>query len=141
MRSLRSTVPSARTAGHGSPGWAAHDDERAAIRQEVSIDAQNPSCVIGGGSSRSTTCGWDYARVLVDGTEVASYTLCAATNTDGWDEQQVDLSALRRVSGLTLEVLAETGADFTAEQPRMWMTASLIAGPTERAYLPLLLVQ
>jgi hypothetical protein len=71
---------------HGG-SWAAwlggDNGEVATLEQEVTVTAQASVLAYHHWIDSADTCGWDYARILVNGTEVEAYSLCLATSTGG----------------------------------------------------------
>ena len=77
--------------------WAAwlggQDNEISYIRQQVTVGSATPVLGYWHWIQSTDTCGFDLARILVDGVQVRSYSLCRNSNTGGWVKQSVDLSA------------------------------------------------
>ena len=57
--------------------------------------------------SDDTLCGFDYAIIFINGLEIDSYDLCQATNTNDWEQYNVDLSAYAGQT-VTFQILVET---------------------------------
>lgn len=55
-------------------------------------------------------CGYDFGKVLINGSVVESYDLCDANNTSGWVQRVVNLSAYSGQS-VALQIRAE--CDFS----------------------------
>jgi hypothetical protein len=68
-------------------------DELSYIKQQVTIDAGAPVLAYWHWVESIDVCGWDWARVLVNGTEVTKFSLCMNTNTGAWVRRTADLSA------------------------------------------------
>ena len=77
--------------------WAAwlggENNELSYIRQQVTIGSAAPVLGYWHWIQSTDTCGFDLARILVDGVQVRSYSLCRNSNTGGWVKQTVDLGA------------------------------------------------
>jgi hypothetical protein len=77
--------------------WAAWlggaDSELSYIRQLVTVTAPASALGYWHWIQSTDTCGFDVARILVDGAAVRTYSLCRNTNTGGWIRQTIDLSA------------------------------------------------
>jgi Zn-dependent metalloprotease len=58
-------------------------------------------------------CGYDFGGVLINGTVVDVYTLCASTNTGGWVKHVVNLSAYAGQS-VSLQIRAETDSSLNS---------------------------
>jgi hypothetical protein len=80
-----------------SGAWAAwfggDNSEVAYIEQPLTISAATPLLAYWHWIESSDSCGFDYARVSVDGSPVTSYTLCIATGTGTWARRTVDLTS------------------------------------------------
>jgi hypothetical protein len=96
---------------HGG-SWAAwlggEDNELAYLQQEVTITAGTPTLGYWHWIDSIDSCGFDYARILIDGTQVDSYSLCIAQNTSGWVRYTVDLSAF---IGQTVQLRLQVDTD------------------------------
>jgi hypothetical protein len=68
-------------------------DEVSYIKQQVTIDAAAPVLAYWHYVQSIDVCGWDWARVLVNGAEVTKFSLCMNTNTGAWVRRTADLSA------------------------------------------------
>ena len=92
--------------------WAAwlggQDNEISYIRQQVTIGSATPVLGYWHWIQSTDTCGFDLARILVDGVQVRSYSLCRNSNTGGWVKQTIDLSAyLGQTITLALQVTTD----------------------------------
>jgi hypothetical protein len=58
-------------------------------------------------------CGFDFASVFINGTNVKEYELCLDNETGGWVAQSVNLAAYAGQSVL-LEFVVETDSDFNS---------------------------
>jgi hypothetical protein len=104
-------------------------DEISYIKQQVTIDSAAPVLAYWHYVESIDVCGWDWARVLVNGTEVIKVSLCMNTNTGSWVRRTVDLSAY---TGQTVWIQFE--ADTNRWNFSSWFVDDVIleaaAGPT-----------
>jgi len=77
------------------------------VQQQVTISSGAPYLVYWHWIASADICGYDFGGVLINGSVVDAYDLCAATNTGGWVTHSVDLSAYAGQS-VTLQIRAET---------------------------------
>ncbi len=83
------------------------EDEISSIEQTVTVPVGAPYLTYRHWIASNDSCGWDFAKILVGGTEAHVYDLCAAENTSGWEKYGVNLSAYGGQS-VTLRIRAET---------------------------------
>jgi hypothetical protein len=85
------------------------DGEQTYLEQQVTLRAARPVLAYWHWIDSEDSCGSDWARVLVNGSPVASYPLCSYANTPGWVKETVDLSAfIGRTVQLRLQVETDT---------------------------------
>jgi hypothetical protein len=82
-------------------------DETSYVQQQVTISAGAPYLVFWHWIASADYCGFDYGRVLVNGSIVDSYDLCTPTITGGWVKHSVNLSAFVGQT-IMLQIRAET---------------------------------
>jgi hypothetical protein len=107
--------------------WLGGDyDEVSYISQQVTVPTASPFLTYWYWISSGSSCGADTGGVVVDGTVIQSYDLCAARNTGGWAKRAVDLSALKGQS-ISLQMRAETNSSSTSNLyvDDMWFESSL----------------
>lgn len=106
---IGTTLPSGLTAHSGSnAAWLGGDySDTSYVQQQVSISAGAPYLVYWHWIASQDTCGHDFGKVLVNGTQLDSYALCSSANTGGWLQHSVNLSAYAGQS-VTLQIRAET---------------------------------
>jgi hypothetical protein len=61
------------------------------IAQSVTIRSGNATLTYWDRIASSDVCGYDFGRVLVNGTAVETLDLCSSANTSGWRQRAVDL--------------------------------------------------
>jgi thermitase len=94
--------------------WLGKDlKEIAHIEQQATVPAGQPYLVYWHWIDSEDWCGFDYGRVVIDGTEVDKYWLCASTGTAGWEQHAVDLGAYVGES-VSLRIEAETDQSLTS---------------------------
>ena len=113
---MDSGFPSGVTPHGGS--WAVWlgggNNEVAYVEQQVTVPTSKPYLHYWHWiDSAEFSCGYDFARVRVNGTPVEVYDLCMSENTGGWEEHVVDLSAYGGQS-VSLQLRAETDALFSS---------------------------
>ncbi|MBN1260260.1 MAG: peptidase S8 [Anaerolineae bacterium] len=96
--------------------WAAWlggaNDERSYIQQDVTVSALTPHLAYWYQiSSNDFLCGADTGSVFVNGSAVETFNLCVSTQTGGWVQDSVDLSAYAGQM-VTLRLEAETDVLF-----------------------------
>jgi subtilisin family serine protease len=83
------------------------------IQQQVTIPSNCPYLTYWHWiASAEESCGYDFARILVNGTPVYSYDLCTTTNT-GWKQVSFNLGAYANQS-VTLQIRVETDASINS---------------------------
>lgn len=111
------TPPDLIVAPHGG-SWAAwlggDDDEISYIQQQVTVSAGSSYLAYWHWIDSEDFCGYDFGRVLVNGTVVDQYDLCSSQNTGGWLKHVVNLSAYQGQS-VTLQIRAETDSSFISK--------------------------
>jgi predicted secreted protein len=109
---IGTTVPDGTAHTGAYAAWlGGNNDEIGYIQQQVSISVGASYLVYWQWINSLDSCGWDFARVLVNGSEVDSYTLCYSSNTGGWVQHSVNLSAYAGQS-ITLQIRAETDGSY-----------------------------
>jgi hypothetical protein len=93
--------------------WLGGDnDEIASISQTVTITSGTSTLNFSMWITSSDTCGYDFGQILVNNTEVYSISLCDETNTNGWVNKTLNLSAYIG-QNVALQFRAET--DFSMD--------------------------
>jgi hypothetical protein len=82
-------------------------DETSYIQQQVTIPTNLPYLSYWHWIGSQDTCGYDFGKVLINGTVVETYDLCTQNNTNGWVQKVVNLSSYAG-SNVTIEIRAET---------------------------------
>jgi hypothetical protein len=119
--------------------WLGGDNyELSYISQTVAISAEASSLGFWNWIASDDLCGYDYAWVLVDDTEVFTISLCDDNNTYGWVTTTVDLSAY---AGQTVTLQIEVSNDFSLVSHLLVDDVALEGGSGggSYAYLPLVL--
>jgi hypothetical protein len=107
--------------------WLGGDyDEVSFISQQVTVPIASPFLTYWYWISSSSSCGADTGGVVVNGTVIQSYDLCAARNTQGWAKGVVDLSAYTGQL-ISLQMRAETNSSSTSDLyvDDVWFESSL----------------
>jgi len=103
-------------APHGGT-WAAWlgggNNEFSSLQQQVTVPAGSPHLAYWHWIISSDRCGYDFGRVVVNGTTVDEYDLCRDTSTGGWVMYTVDLSAYAGQS-VSLQIEAETDSSYAS---------------------------
>ncbi|HRA54468.1 MAG TPA: S8 family peptidase [Thermoflexales bacterium] len=82
------------------------------LEQTVRVTSQAPYLIYWQWiQSEETNCKWDSVTIRANGNSVLAYGLCAATRTDGWRQQIVDLKAYANQS-VTLRIEVATDASL-----------------------------
>ena len=102
-------VTAAVTAHSGD--WLAwmggQNNEVSLLQQKVTVPMDAPILSIWYWMTSRDYCGYDFAGIRVNGTEVMRYDLCKDNKTRGWVHESINLSAYRGQS-VTLELRVET---------------------------------
>lgn len=94
--------------------WLARvDQEIAHIEQQVTVPAEEPYLAYWHWIDSGDYCGFDYARVLVDGVQVDEYDLCWPVETLGWKPHFVDLGRYVGES-ITIQIRVETDESWSS---------------------------
>jgi len=109
------SFPSGVTPHSGSwAAWLGGDyDDTSSIHQQVAIPAGSPNLVYWHWIASADVCGFDYGRVVVNGTVVDVVNLCGSANTGGWVQHVVNLNAYAGQS-VSLQIEAHTDASFNS---------------------------
>jgi thermitase len=95
---------------HGGD-WAARlggpPYELSYLQQQLTIPSSHPFLAYWHWIESDDVCGYDFARIRVNGTVVQSYDLCWATSTGGWERHTVNLGAYSNQS-IVVRIEAET---------------------------------
>jgi thermitase len=95
---------------HGG-SWAAWlggaPDELSYLQQQLTVPGSYPFLAYWHWIESDDLCGYDFARVRINGAVVQSYDLCGATSTGGWVQHTVNLGAYSNQS-VTIRIEAET---------------------------------
>lgn len=89
-------------------------DEINYVEQSVTVPAAAPYLAYWHWIASSDSCGFDFGGVIINGSTIADvYDLCSSTDTSGWQQHVVDLSAY---AGLTVmvQIRAETDASVNS---------------------------
>jgi Immune inhibitor A-like, MAM domain len=112
---VSATTLSAASVTPHSGNWAVwlggDNDEVAAISQTVAITAGGSTLNFWTWLDSEDLCGYDFGSVLINNTEVYSISLCDTTNTGGWADRALDLSAYIG-QNVVLEFAAETDDSY-----------------------------
>jgi hypothetical protein len=85
------------------------NEELAYLEQQLTLSAASPVLSYWHWIDSEDSCGSDWARVLVNGRPVISYSLCIHTKTGGWVKKTVDLSGfIGHTVQLRLQVETDT---------------------------------
>ena len=82
-------------------------DEVSYIEQQITVPTNLHFLSFWHLIASANDCGNDFERILVNSSEVHTYDLCAANNTDGWVQTVIDLSAYAGQS-VMIQIRAET---------------------------------
>lgn len=109
------SFPPGVTARSGSyAAWLGGDiDDISLVQQQVTISAGAPYLVYWHWIASSDFCGYDFGGVMIDSSVVDVYDLCTTTNTGGWVQHSVNLSAYVGQS-VTLQIRAETDSSVNS---------------------------
>jgi C1A family cysteine protease len=89
--------------------WLGGDiNETSRVSQSVPISASKPYLIFWYWIGSEDACGYDYARVRINGTTVKTFNLCSSNNTGGWTKSVVSLSAY---TGSTVTLMFEVTTD------------------------------
>jgi hypothetical protein len=83
------------------------------IEQNATIPAGTPYLRYWHWIASEDGCGYDFGGVLINGTVVDKYNLCAAINTDGWVPHTVDLNDYADQT-VAIQIRAETDNDYNS---------------------------
>ena len=81
-------------------------DDISYIEQQVFVPPVNHYISYWHWIASEDVCGYDFGGVLVNGTEVESYSLCSTNNTGGWVHRVIDLSVYAGTS-VSIQIRAE----------------------------------
>jgi hypothetical protein len=128
-----------------SGSWAAwlggDNEELSYVKQQVTVPSEAPFLAFWRWIDSYDSCGYDIGQILVEGSEVASISLCTTFNTGGWEKQTVDLSAY---VGQTVWLQFQVNTDVSLYSSLFLDDVSFEAGnvppldPTATIYLPLI---
>lgn len=106
---INSGFPGSVTPHSGTwAAWLGGDyDDISYVQQQVTIPAGTPYLAYWHWIASGDVCGFDYAIVRINGTNVHSYNLCESTSTGGWVKQVVNLGAYANQT-VMLQVRVET---------------------------------
>lgn len=94
--------------------WLGGDyDDVSYIQQQVTVPAGAPYLAYWHWIASADACGWDFARVRINGANVHSYDLCSSTSTGGWVKKVVNLGAYANQS-VMLQVRVETDSSLNS---------------------------
>jgi serine protease len=94
--------------------WLGGDyDDTSYIQQQMTIPPDTAYLRYWHWIASEDSCGWDYGRVVVNGTNVHSYDLCTSQNTNGWVQKVVNLSAYAG-QNVTLRLEVETDGSLNS---------------------------
>ncbi len=90
--------------------WLGGDnDEISYIAQTVTVPASKPYLTYWHWIGSGDLCGYDYAYIKVNGSNVQQYDLCSSTDTGGWVAKSINLSAY---SGQTVQLQIRVETDI-----------------------------
>ncbi len=126
---LSSGFPSGVTPRSGS--WAVWlggaDSETAYIQQQVTIPPSAPVLRYWYWIASQDICGYDFARVRVNGTAVQTYDLCSSNNTGGWVQGSVNLGSYAgQLVQLRFEVTTDSSLNSNFFLDDVSLAASLL---------------
>jgi serine protease len=112
---INSGFPGSITPRSGSwLAWLGGDyNDVSYVQQQVTIPAGTPYLAYWHWIASADYCGYDFARVRINGTNVHSYDLCESANTGGWVKKVVNLSAYANQT-VTLQVRVETDGSLNS---------------------------
>lgn len=94
--------------------WLGGDyDDISYVQQQVTVPAGAPYLAYWHWIASQDVCGYDFARVRINGANVHSYNLCSSANTNGWVKKVVNLGAYVNQS-VTLQVRVETDGSLNS---------------------------
>lgn len=94
--------------------WLGGDyDDISYVQQQVTVPAGAPYLAYWHWIASQDVCGYDFARVRINGANVHSYNLCSSANTNGWVKKVVNLGAYANQS-VTLQVRVETDGSLNS---------------------------
>ena len=108
------------TASSQLPGTVtAHNDNYAAwlggeysdtsyVARNFTIPASHPYLSFWYWIASSDACGYDYARIYINNSQLASMNLCSTTNTNGWRRMTIHFT---NAGGMTINVKAQVTTD------------------------------
>jgi hypothetical protein len=82
-------------------------DDISSISQTVAITQQSSTLKYWKWIGSQDVCGYDFGRILINGSAVYSFDLCTSTNTNGWVTETLDLTSYIG-QNVELTFLAET---------------------------------
>jgi hypothetical protein len=106
---VNSFLPNSVTAHSGSyAAWlGGYLDDISYIQQQVTIPTASPYLTYYHWIGSNDICGYDFGKVLVNGTVVEVYNLCAPANTGGWVKHALNLGAYAG-QNVTFQIRVET---------------------------------
>ena len=121
---------------HGGQ-WAAwlggDHNEISRLSQSVTITPAQPYLHFWYWTASEDDCGYDYARVKINGTAIKSLNLCTSNNTGGWTKSDVSLSPY---AGSTVTLMFEVTTNSTRNSNFFLDDVSLSASATAAAPEP-----
>lgn len=119
--------------------WLGGDhNEIAYIQQTVDIPAGSPSLSLWEWIDSEDMCGYDFAWVLLNGNPVATIDLCTSTDTGGWVQRTLDLSAYAGMT-VSLQIQVETDDSYYSSYFVDDVTISGGGAGDQFVYLPITL--
>jgi hypothetical protein len=88
-------------------------DDISYIEQQVFVPSVNHYLSYWHWIASEDVCGYDFGGVLVNGTEVESYSLCSTNNTGGWIQKVIDLAAYAGTTA-TIQIRVETDGSLNS---------------------------
>lgn len=109
---IRTSFAPTSVSMHGG-AWGAwlggRDYETSALQQTISIQPGSTYLTYWHWIGSSDYCGYDFARIKLNGVTVVQYNLCSSTNTGGWVKKVFNLSAY---AGQTVALRIEVKNDY-----------------------------
>jgi len=109
LSTITSSLPVAPHSGSYGAWLGGVNSEENYVQQQVTVPSSTPYIVYWQWIASTDICGYDFGGVVINGTEVDLYDLCATTITGGWVTHSVNLSAYAGQS-VTLQIRVETGS-------------------------------
>jgi hypothetical protein len=106
-------LPIAPHGGNFAAWLGGEDSETSRLSQTVTVSAATPNLSYWQYRYSEDDCGYDYAYLKVNGSILQTFNLCTTSNTSGWQNQVVNLSAYNG-QNVTLEFSAVTDSLYSS---------------------------